>query len=72
MEERKIISRERTAQLMDMEKSTLALKIQLLEHEIYLLKDTKQKYEDIKSYWNSHETDEKDVIEYIDKILNNK
>ena len=72
MEERKIISRERTAQLMDMEKSTLALKIQLLEHEIYLLRDTKQKYEDIKSYWNSHETDEKDVIEYIDKILNNK
>lgn len=72
MEERKILSKDRTTMLMEMEKHTLAIKIQLLEHEIHILRDIQHKYEDIKSYWNSHETDEKDVIQYIDKILNDK
>lgn len=70
MSNKTIISKDRTECLKTIDVSALAIKIQLLEHDIYLLRQKADKYDEIKSIWNSHETEERDVIQYIDKILN--
>lgn len=70
MKERKIISQDKTKFLSSLDPSALAIRIQLLEYDLSVCKEMSKKFKEIKSIWNSHETDEKEVIKYIEKIIN--